>query len=302
MTAESLDARVRLAAFHFLDEQTRIHGEVLPGSLLRAGFPFGGDRVRLMGQPGIWKPAILPEIPLSITTTFEGPYQDQIEAEGLVSYKYCGTDPQRWDNKALRLAMKLHVPLVYFHAIEEGRYFAAWPVFIVDDHPESLAFSVAVDESRQALLGTAQGEDELVEGRRAYVTRLTKQRVHQQKFSAQVLAAYHERCAICRLHHRELLDAAHILPDGHPRGEPIVPNGMALCKLHHGAFDKYLLGIRPDLVIEIRRDILDEEDGPMLVHGLQGFRDKRIQVPRRDELRPRRDFLEERYALFRKAG
>src|SRR5919197_4456221 len=48
-----------------------------------------------------------------------------------------------------------------------------------------------------------------------------------------VLRAYRERCAICRLRREELLDTAHILADGHPRGAPIVPNGLALCTLHH---------------------------------------------------------------------
>lgn len=80
------------------------------------------------------------------------------------------------------------------------------------------------------------GEPDLV--RRRYVTRVMQQRIHQARFRAIVLLAYSVRCTICRLHdHPELLDAAHILPDGHPRGEPIVPNGLALCKLHHAAFD-----------------------------------------------------------------
>ena len=55
------------------------------------------------------------------------------------------------------------------------------------------------------------------------------------------------------------------------KGEPIVPNGLAPCKLHHAASNRPFLGIRPDLVIEVRRDIMDEADGPMLRHGLQGF-------------------------------
>jgi hypothetical protein len=29
------------------------------------------------------------------------------------------------------------------------------------------------------------------------------------------------------------------------------------------------LGIRPDLVVEVRRDVLEETDGPMLKYGLQ---------------------------------
>jgi putative restriction endonuclease len=113
-----------------------------------------------------------------------------------------------------------------------------------------------------------------------------------------VLRAYRERCALCRLRHAQLLDAAHILPDSDPLGAPVVPNGLALCKLHHAAFDQDFIAVRPDLVIEVRQDILEEEDGPMLVHGLQGFHERRILVPRRSEERPRPDFLEERYRRF----
>ena len=57
--------------------------------------------------------------------------------------------------------------------------------------------------------------------------------------------------------HRLLLDAAHIVPDGEPCGDPRVPNGLALCKLHHAAFDRLFVGVRPDGVIEVRRDILE---------------------------------------------
>lgn len=81
-----------------------------------------------------------------------------------------------------------------------------------------------------------------------------------------------------------------------------MPNGLALCKLHHAAFDSYILGIRPDYSVEIRSDVLREADGPMLRHGLQGFQGSRILVPKADGLKPRREFLEERYALFRRAG
>jgi putative restriction endonuclease len=117
-----------------------------------------------------------------------------------------------------------------------------------------------------------------------------------------VIEAYQERCAVCRLRHAELLDAAHILRDGHPKGLPIVPNGIALCGLHHAAFDRDFLGIRPDLIIEIREDILRESDGPMLVHGLQGFQGQKVIVPGRREQRPREEFLAERYELFRKSA
>jgi putative restriction endonuclease len=98
------------------------------------------------------------------------------------------------------------------------------------------------------------------------------------------------------------LGAAHILPDGHPLGAPVVPNGLAVCKLHHAAFDSHLLGVRPDYRIELRSDLLDEHEGPMLIHGLQGFHNQGLFVPRAPLLRPMREFLEERYVIFRKAG
>jgi putative restriction endonuclease len=127
-------------------------------------------------------------------------------------------------------------------------------------------------------------------------------RLHQQSFRARVLVAYRDRCAVCRLRHRELLDAAHILPDGHPEGRPVVPNGLSLCTLHHAAFDRYVLGVTPDLGIEIRGDVLEEEDGPMLQHGLQGFHGAKLIIPTASHLQPNRIFLATRYELFRKAS
>jgi putative restriction endonuclease len=121
----------------------------------------------------------------------------------------------------------------------------------------------------------------------------------QRTFRERVLEAYREQCALCRLRHIELLEAAHIRPDSDPEGEPIVSNGLALCKLHHAAFDRNILGIRPDYVVEIRVDILEEIDGPMLRHGLQEMHGSKLVVPRRQEHRPDPAALEFRYSAFR---
>jgi putative restriction endonuclease len=80
----------------------------------------------------------------------------------------------------------------------------------------------------------ASPEAERVE-RRRYFTREVQQRLHQQLFRARVIRAYAETCAICRLRRRELLEAAHIAADTDPRGEPGVPNGVAMCALHRMA-------------------------------------------------------------------
>jgi putative restriction endonuclease len=313
MTASS-DSAIRLAAFAFLDAQRARHGDALPWATLLQGFTFDGRRVPLISQQGIFKPAVL-DLPLSIRTTppEEGkppPYEDGMAPDGLLRYRYRGTDPAHYQNAWLRRAMQLHVPLVYLFGVIEGQYLPTYPVYIVRDTPRDLSFSVEI-ESRAFLphRGTeAPGslaepvdahEREL---RRSYVTRVTLQRLHQETFRQRVLRAYRDRCAICRLKHAELLDAAHILPDSDPRGEPIVPNGLALCRLHHAAFDRYVIGIRPDLVIEVRRDVLEEHDGPMLRYGLQEIAGQRLHVPRPISQQPREEFLDERYAVFKRTA
>jgi putative restriction endonuclease len=62
-----------------------------------------------------------------------------------------------------------------------------------------------------------------------------------------------------------LLGAAHIIPDSDPEGHPEVSNGLSLCKIHRAAFDRGIIGIRPDYAIEVREDALKEVDGPMKI-------------------------------------
>lgn len=305
--AADLDRRIRAAAFAFLAQQVGIHGDVLPRDVLAAGFVFDGERVPLVGPQGIFRPRVLPEIPLSITTApvvegRERPYADELGRGNLLIYRYRGTDPSHRENAGLRLAMKRQVPLVYFYGIVPGQYLAVWPAYVVGDNAAALSFTIAVDSHEVLAERVAEQAPLVAEGRRQYITQVTQRRLHQEAFRWRVLKAYRDCCAVCRLRHAELLDAAHILPDGHPKGEPIVPNGLALCKLHHAAFDSHILGIRPDLIIQVRQDILDEADGPMLRFGLQGFHGEPIHAPRRAGLRPYEDFLAERFELFRKAG
>ncbi len=301
-----LDTRVRVRAFEFLREHTELHGTELPRELLARGFLFEGQRVPLLSPQGIFKPAVLPEVPLSITTAppsgrKPAAYDDQLDENGVIAYRYRGVEPRHRDNVALRLAMYRRAPLVYFHGIVPGRYEAIWPVFVVGDDPETLTFTVLADDSAFAHMDGTPA-DSGADVRRRYITTLVQRRLHQQAFRERVLLAYRETCSICRLRHRELLDAAHILPDRHPHGQPIVSNGLALCSLHHAAFDRQVLGVRPDLRIEVREDVLREEDGPMLLHGLQGFQGALLRVPSREEQRPNPNFLAERYELFRHAS
>lgn len=303
------DSEVRLAAFEWLKSRQVEYGDVLPRQVLSQGFVYKGQRVQLLGPQGIFKPKVIPEIPLSITTSPKSPYGDSFDSGGFLLYKYRGTNPQHHENVGLRKAFFQKTPLIYFHGVVPGKYLAVWPVFIVGDNPAELTFRVAVDDMAYVGKLTAASHDkgfvvdpEGVDARRAYITYGVKHRLHQRGFREKVLSAYKDQCALCRLKHRELLDAAHIIPDNEPDGAPVVKNGIALCKLHHAAFDNLFIGIRPDYKVIVMRDVLKETDGPMLRHGLQGMHDTKIIIPRSKSLRPDPDLLERRWERFNKVA
>ena len=302
MAEGTLDDRVRAAAIAWLDTRRRRGLDVVRHDEL-AAFEFEGHRLPLIDpQRGIRKPRIL-EAALSLRTTYTPPralppYEDQEGPDGLLRYKYRGEDPQHPDNVALRQAMQLAEPLIWFVGVAPGVYEAVYPVWLIDEEPAQFQFVVALDEA-QRFMPRVGGVDE---DRRRYAERLKKLRLHQPVFRARVLQAYGSTCAMCRLKHAELLDAAHILPDTHPHGQPVVPNGLSLCKIHHAAYDLNIIGVRPDLVVEVQERLLHEVDGPMLRHGIQEMEGVSLLVPRARDARPDPQRLEERYDGFRAAG
>ncbi|MCU0310992.1 MAG: hypothetical protein MUE36_08615 [Acidimicrobiales bacterium] len=299
MTEPDEDWLMRWAAFAYVEELSARYGDVLPWRVLSEGFDFIGQRVTLIGQRGIWTPRGR-SLPISITTSPSDPYGDVAGDDGFLRYKYFQTDPTHRDNAGLRQLMQEGRPLLYFRGVEKGWYAPLWPMVIAADDPTNLTFLMACEDVDALAPGIAA--DTSVNARRQYVTRMGLTRVHQAGFRQRVLTAYAKKCTICHLRHTELLDAAHILSDRHPRGEPVVPNGLALCKIHHAAFDSNILGIRPDHVVEIRHDILDEVDGPMLRHGLQDLHGNVISLPPRVADQPDTERLEERYEQFQSAG
>lgn len=252
---------------------------------------------------GIRKPKELSSA-LSIMTTYraegsERPYEDEVGGDGFLRYKWSKTDPQNTDNRGLRAAMIQQVPLIWFYGVGKSRYQPIYPVYLVDEEPDKHQFVVAVDASRDLHRPDSLVEETL----RRYVVAETKRRLHQPVFRATVMRAYETRCAVCALGHGSLLDAAHIVPDAHHAGIASVRNGLALCKIHHAAYDVKILGIRPDYVVEIRDDLLEEVDGPMLEYGLKERHGKELMVlpSKRSEL-PDRQLLEMSYRQFRTAG
>ncbi|WP_456286120.1 HNH endonuclease [Microbacterium sp. JZ70] len=204
---------------------------------------------------GIRNPSEL-DATLSILTTYKTlirarsgfHYRDQIDSQGRVTYSLQKKDAG--DNVKLFRAYQARVPLVYFHPVREGLYDAHYPVFLdqFDWNERVVQFwlpGVQDDEFH--------GIDPLSEmpQYRNYKQRKIWQRAHQAGFRLRVLNAYRHRCAVCALSETVLLEAAHIYPDLHERGEPVVTNGLSLCKIHHAAFDGLLMAITPSYRVEV---------------------------------------------------
>ena len=296
------DDDVRSSCFASLDVLCARFGEELPyPGGLDAGFAFRGDRVPFLStQKGIFRAAAQTgPAALSIQTSWKSPYGDsEIETGYLYAYRAGSIDQP--DNRALRSAFALQVPIIHFVSTRPNFYKPIYPCFVVEDDPVAGRVLVSpgkmtgpLDEREPVAI------DDPVE--REYRFRETRVRVHQARFRARVVPAYGDRCAICRLKELRLLDAAHIVGDLEEQGDPVVSNGLSLCSIHHRAFDHDLVGVTPDYEVRVATRLLEEDDGPML-ELLKGFHREQIVLPTRSAWRPDKLRLEQRYARFVNAG
>lgn len=130
-----------------------------------------------------------------------------------------------------------------------------------------------------------------------------KQRVNQSLFRNMVLSAYNNTCCITGIARPELIEACHIIDWKDDEKNRLNPcNGLAMNVLFHKAYDKYLIGISPDMKVEI---------SDRMYNGLQGKdRDKtysffnpyngtEISLPKK--FKPNLEFIEEHYIKFKKS-
>ena len=108
-------------------------------------------------------------------------------------------------------------------------------------------------------------------------------------------------CAVCQLRERSLVQAAHIIEDPDPDGIAAVVNGIALCAMHHLAYDRNLMGIDPSGIVHIGKRLRDTADGSMLREGLLGFHAAHLQSPRRPQDHPDPRRLARRFETFEEA-
>lgn len=308
MNSDDADAPIRIAAFEHVRRLTEVH-DSLTAIELKPGFVFQGERIPLVNpQRGIFKPQQMRFL-LSIKTVFPKPgarvwYDDQrevhrqiFEGDETIDYAFMGQNPDASDNRWLREAFENQIPVVYFLGIAPGRYQALLPAFILGWDASALKARVAFGVADQDTLVRPENALE-----RRYALRSVRQRLHQASFREAVIAAYNGRCAVSGLPEAMLLDAAHIVADRDERlGQPIVPNGIPLSKIHHAAFDAHLIGIDPDYRLHVSERLLGQNDGPMLA-AMKRLNGEAIQMPARVRDRPDRDRLAVRFERFRSAA
>jgi putative restriction endonuclease len=293
-----LDEDVRASCLARLALLQAQFGEELPyAGVLSDGFPFRGSRVPFLNyQKGIYRAAVQKgPAALSIQTSAKSPYADEETDDGFF-YDYRAGSIDQPDNRALRAAAQLGVPIVYFIATRPGAYRALFPYFITQDLPAARRVLVTPGK----LVGTPDEPEPVPIGdslERKYAVRETKVRLHQARFRGAVLVAYRDQCTICRLKEIRLLDAAHIEADTAPTGTPVVTNGLSLCTIHHRAFDQRLVGVSPDYEVRVSKRLLDDEDGPML-DVLKTFNGQTIHLPARRANFPDRERLAVRFEGF----
>lgn len=307
MANTDMDLLMRTVAFQHVRKLCEVHND-LSARELKPGFLFQGERIPLINpQRGIFKPQQMRSL-LSIRTVYPRPggkvwYDDQrdvhrqiFEGDETVEYAFMGRDPDSADNRWLREAYENRVPIVYFIGIAPGRYEAELPAFVTEWDPIGLKVRVAFGELDQERIAPPETALE-----RRYALRAVKHRLHQASFREAVISAYKGRCAISGLPEPLLLDAAHIVADKDEKlGQPVVPNGIPLSKIHHAAFDTHLIGIDPDYRLYVSERLLVQKDGPML-EALKRLVGGMIHLPDRVRDRPDRDRLALRFERFKSA-
>jgi putative restriction endonuclease len=253
----------------------------------------GFETRRLIDQSrGIWNPRDL-QATLSVLSTPSGPYDDEALDGSVFRYDYRAGSTDG-DNRKLRRAYELDLPIILLRKVGDRAFLPLFPVYVIADNYDQRHFLLGLDESLRSLADPSNPTPT----ERRYISGLTRQRLHQPEFRAKVLLAYGTSCAICQLRHGRLLDAAHIIGDSEDGGDPVVTNGLTLCKIHHASYDSNMLGISPDYRVHINRELLEEVDGPMLKHGIQEMDKRALAIPLRRSDQPDRTRLAIRYDAF----
>lgn len=145
-------------------------------------------------------------------------------------------------------------------------------------------------EDERAFIDESDGPEQA--GRRHRLVEMVRA-VRDAKFRPQVLQAYMHRCALCPIA-LNLVDAAHIIPFSRPGSTDEVTNGLALCRLHHAAYDGGLVGVRSDYSVVMNPHAFTRLGELNLLGGRDEFAQltlPRLRHPAEPEVRPNPRYL-----------
>ena len=121
------------------------------------------------------------------------------------------------------------------------------------------------------------------------ISRLTR----DSSFRRKVITAYEQRCAVTRMQ-LDLIDAAHILPVGVENSNDEVANGISLSPTYHRAYDRGLIFLDEDLIMQVNPQKEEELIKNGLAAGLEDFKiplGTRIHLPQDRMQRPSLEFI-----------
>ncbi len=155
----------------------------------------------------------------------------QIKEEYLREAYQKGFCPYQKDNREIAVAFRPDFIAEYLRQLESLHGFGR------QSRDFKILASVAEDPS-------AVSDEKItkVSGPRRITVSSVKRFLRDTYFKDRVLNAYRHQCAICGLQ-LDLVEAAHIIPVAHEQSSDETSNGMAMCAIHHKAYDKALIAV-----------------------------------------------------------
>jgi putative restriction endonuclease len=236
-----------------------------------SGFVYHGEGIREKGDQKLTtsnralRDAITEPIPIYFFESEEG--VDEYEYQGLVDVTNC-----RYESDGARMIYKFDVEKLGIERWEEM---------------EQVQANVDVDNSET-------GEPKLTEDQTTYTQQ--EIRVRSKTFARQVKQTYDYTCAVCGASRfspegNPEVEAAHIYPK-REGGSDDVRNGVALCKLHHWAFDTGWLSLSDQHEVLVKA--ATEQNGYKEFEQLEG---EQIHLPEQEEMKPHPIFIEKHRQL-----
>jgi putative restriction endonuclease len=247
-----------------------------------------------------------------VFATEEGPYDDDV-TRGQFNYIGEGLTGDQSEtspgNSTLIDAIDGGIPVHFFYQATSGgkwEYQGLVDVlryeFVERDGREVLEFTLQhrkpdrheTDVEKTTILDSRSGDPQLTEDEERFVD--TRRRARDTEFAEMVREAYDRTCAVCGSR-RETptgdpeVEAAHIYPKSEG-GADDVRNGVALCRLHHWAFDTGWLAFTDDHEILVKD--VPEREGYYEFKQLEG---NSLVLPEEGGVEPHPTYLQEHREL-----